>query len=91
MTYQEQPGSAMKRWAVQDARARFSELLERCLSDGPQLVTRRGEDVAVLVNLDEWKRLHGTRSPSVKQWLLTGEVRGKLKIPTRRRRRRRPF
>ena len=35
-----------------DAKARFSELLETCLREGPQLVTRRGADAAVLVT--EW-------------------------------------
>ncbi|HEY7245681.1 MAG TPA: type II toxin-antitoxin system Phd/YefM family antitoxin [Xanthobacteraceae bacterium] len=39
----------MKSWPVQDAKARFSELLETCLREGPQLVTRRGEKAAVLV------------------------------------------
>ena len=31
-----------KTWQVQDAKARFSELLETSLSEGPQIVTRRG-------------------------------------------------
>jgi hypothetical protein len=34
--------SPMRTWPVQDAKARFSELLEICLKEGPQLVTRRG-------------------------------------------------
>ena len=38
----------MKIWPVQDAKARFSEMLETCLREGPQLVTRRGTDAAVL-------------------------------------------
>lgn len=33
----------MQDWPVQDAKARFSELLEACVNEGPQLVTRRGE------------------------------------------------
>jgi hypothetical protein len=32
----------MKRWAVQDAKARFSEMLDACLAEGPQMVTRGG-------------------------------------------------
>jgi prevent-host-death family protein len=39
----------MKAWPVHDAKARFSELLDRCLREGPQLVTRRGEQAAALV------------------------------------------
>ena len=39
----------MKTWPVQDAKARFSELIETCLREGPQLVTRRGLETAVVV------------------------------------------
>ncbi len=45
-----------RRWPVQDAKARFSELLERRLREGPQIVTRRGEETAVLVPLEDWQR-----------------------------------
>ena len=47
----------MKIWPVQAAKARFSELLETCLREGPQLVTRRGAKTAVLVPVDEWERV----------------------------------
>ncbi|HXH93251.1 MAG TPA: type II toxin-antitoxin system Phd/YefM family antitoxin, partial [Thermoanaerobaculia bacterium] len=40
-----------KRWPVQDAKARFSELLDASLTSGPQIVTRRGEEMAVLVRV----------------------------------------
>ncbi len=38
----------MKSWPVQDAKARFSEMLATCLKEGPQVVTKRGADAAVL-------------------------------------------
>ena len=44
-------------WQVQDAKARFSEFLEASLADGPQIVTRRGVETAVLLPIDEWRRL----------------------------------
>ena len=47
----------MHTWPVQDAKARFSEFLDACLADGPQMVTRRGVEAAVLVPVDEWRRL----------------------------------
>jgi prevent-host-death family protein len=47
----------MKRWPVQDAKARFSEMLETCLTDGPQMVNRRGEEAAVLVPAGEWRHI----------------------------------
>ncbi len=43
----------MQTWPVQDAKARFSEFLETCLIDGPQMVTRRGSEAAVLVSAEE--------------------------------------
>jgi len=40
-------------WPVHDAKARFSELLDRCLEDGPQVVSRRGVEAAVLVPIGQ--------------------------------------
>jgi antitoxin Phd len=39
----------MPLWPVQDAKARFSELLDTAQREGPQVVTRRGREAAVLV------------------------------------------
>ncbi|HKG00091.1 MAG TPA: type II toxin-antitoxin system Phd/YefM family antitoxin, partial [Xanthobacteraceae bacterium] len=61
----------MRNWPVQDAKARFSEMLETCLKEGPQLVTRRGAEAAVLVPVEEWERLNRARHPTLKEWLLT--------------------
>ena len=47
----------MQTWAVQDAKSRFSEFLDACLAKGPQVVTRRGTETAVLVPVDVWKKL----------------------------------
>ena len=60
----------MKIWPVQDAKARFSEFLDACIADGPQMVTKRGTEAAVLVPVDEWRRLKATARPSIKQLLL---------------------
>lgn len=80
----------MKIWPVQDAKARFSELLETCLREGPQLVTRRGAEAAVLVPIAEWQRLARSAKPTLKELLLTDTARAELEIPARGRRRRRP-
>lgn len=79
----------MKRWAVQDAKARFSEFLEACLQDGPQVVTRRGATAAVLVRLDEWQRIQAAARPSLKALLLATEGRFDLPRPSRGAARRR--
>lgn len=44
-------------WQIQEAKARFSEMIERVLKDGPQTVTRRGKAVAVVVRAEEYRRL----------------------------------
>jgi antitoxin Phd len=79
----------MKVWPVQDAKARFSEMLEACLKKGPQLVTRRGIDAAVLVPAEQWRRLANDNKPTLKELLLSDVGRGKMNIPPRGTRRRR--
>ncbi|MGI9025390.1 MAG: type II toxin-antitoxin system Phd/YefM family antitoxin [Burkholderiaceae bacterium] len=84
----------MKAWPVQDAKARFSEFLDACLSNGPQMVTRRGAETAVLVPAEEWRRLHVAAKPSLKELLLSGTARTESLIPQRgevRRRRVKPI
>jgi prevent-host-death family protein len=73
----------MRVWPVQDAKARFSELLNACLRDGPQVVTRRGSEAAVLVPLEEWKRLSRHAKPSLKELLLRDEGRFELDLRPR--------
>jgi prevent-host-death family protein len=75
---------------VQDAKARFSELLEASLREGPQVVTKRGVEAAVLVPVEEWRRLQGAARPTLKELLLGEQPRAELAIPSRRRWRRRP-
>jgi len=73
----------MHTWQVHDAKARFSELLEICLAEGPQMVTKRGTEAAVLVSAQEWKRLQSAARPSLKQWLLADTAGGELTIEKR--------
>jgi antitoxin Phd len=62
-------------WQVQEAKARFSEMVERTLKEGPQTVTRRGKAVAVLVSADEYRRLR-TGGKSVKALLASAPLEG---------------
>lgn len=73
----------MKSWQIQDAKARFSELLATCLKEGPQVVTKRGNDAAVLVPMDDWRRLQGSARPTLKALLLAPEPRVEVQIPDR--------
>jgi antitoxin Phd len=79
----------MSTWPVQDAKARFSELLDACLSEGPQVVTRRGTETAVLVTIADWRRLQAAARPSLKQLLLTDSARTDNLVPERGKARRR--
>jgi antitoxin Phd len=81
--------ATMKSWPVQDAKARFSEFLEKCLTEGPQMVTKRGAEAAVLVPAQEWRRLQASARPSLKELLLWPEARTKALVPARERARRR--
>jgi len=62
-------------WQIQQAKARFSEMLERTLKEGPQTVTRHGKAVAVLVPLQEYRRLRG-RAKSFKTLLASAPLDG---------------
>ena len=77
-------------WPVQDAKARFSELLDASLRDGPQVVTRRGVEEAVLVPMNESRRLTQAARPTLKQLLLSPESRFAIAVPQLGKSRRRP-
>ena len=70
-------------WAVQDAKSRFSEFLDTCLSNGPQIVTRRGTETAVLIPIEEWHRLQKAARPTLKELLLSDDARVAQLAPPR--------
>jgi antitoxin Phd len=76
-------------WQVQDAKARFSEFLNATIRKGPQVVTRRGVEAAVLIPIEEWHRLQQVARPGLKALLLGPGPTFKHLIPERRRLKRR--
>jgi prevent-host-death family protein len=56
------PPRPAKRWPLQDAKARFSELVRRVCGEGLQLVTVHGRDEIVVVAADEFRLLRGKRT-----------------------------
>ena len=44
-------------WQIQDAKQRFSEMIRAVEHDGPQIITRHGEEVAVVVDINEYRKL----------------------------------
>jgi antitoxin Phd len=74
----------MSKWSVQDVKARFSQLLATCLAEGPQVITKRGTEAAVLVPIEQWKRLQEAARPSLKDFLLQESPRFELDLPDRK-------
>jgi len=73
----------MNIWPVQEAKARFSEFLNACVADGPQVVSRRGAEAAVLVPITQWRQMQATARPTLKEWLLSDEARTETLVPPR--------
>ena len=49
----------MHTWQLQEAKSRFSEVVDLSLKEGPQLVTRRGEEAVVILAAVDYRRLNG--------------------------------
>ena len=73
------------KWQVQEAKARFSTLVETVLEEGPQIVTKRGVEAVVVVPFDQWRRLEESSKPTLKDLLLAPEARTESLTPPRRR------
>ena len=73
----------MHAWPVQDAKARFSELLETSLALGPQLVTKHGKAAAVLVPIRQWEALQTAGRRPLKQLLLDRSTVIDIVLPAR--------
>ena len=57
-------------WKLQDAKAKFSKVVDDALKSGPQFVTRRGQKAVVVLSADEYEELI-TNKPSLKEFLLS--------------------
>ena len=67
------------RWQVQEAKQRFSELLRRVQVDGPQVVTRHGEEIAVVIDITDYRHLTG-EVLSFKDYLRAGPALDDLEL-----------
>ena len=55
----------MQTWQIQTAKNRLSDLVDRAVTQGPQLITRRGIETAVVLSVDEYRRLRRPESDLV--------------------------
>ena len=62
-------------WAVAEAKARFSEVIDRALADGPQTITRKGKKAVVVVSAEEWQR-KTTRKGNLAEFFAASPLRG---------------
>jgi prevent-host-death family protein len=69
----------MANWQVQDAKTHFSELMERARSEGPQTITRHGAERAVLLSIEDYRKLTAPHS-DFKAHLLGGPKVDELEI-----------
>jgi len=65
----------MRQWQLQDAKARFSEVVKRARSEGPQEITLRGEPAAILVSREEFEKMKG-KKPSLVSFLKASPLKG---------------
>jgi len=61
----------MATWQIQDAKARFSEVIERARTEGPQMITRHGAERAVVLSIEDYRTL-AAHKPDFKAHLLGG-------------------
>ena len=68
----------MAKWAVAEAKAKFSEVIELATKKGPQQITKNGRPVAVVISMEEWKSEYGTSAPkgSLAEFFRNSPLRG---------------
>ena len=69
-------------WQVQEAKSRFSEVLERARSEGPQTITKHGTETAVVMSMEEYRRLAGPKKSFIEH-LLGGPKFDDFELPPR--------
>ena len=62
-------------WQLQEAKSKFSQVVKQALTEGPQIVTRHGEEVVVVLAVDEYRRLT-VPQPTLFDLLLNSPLRG---------------
>lgn len=73
-------------WQLQEAKQKFSELVRRAEREGPQVVTRHGEEVVVVVPAEEWRRMRGRdgeKKMDFKEFLMSAPEGLEMIIPER--------
>jgi len=64
-------GGNMAVWQIQEAKTRFSQMIEEANSNGPQIITKHGSDKAVVLSMADYRALTAHK-PDFKEYLLGG-------------------
>ena len=72
----------MASWQLQEAKARLSEVIATAKEHGPQIITQRGVNTAVIVPFDQWERKNRPQKRTLLEILQSGP-KGDLPIPPR--------
>ena len=68
-------------WTVAEAKAKFSEIIERAMTEGPQTITRNGRTAAMVVGAEEWQQ-KTKRVGNLAEFFAASPLRGSgLKVP----------
>lgn len=71
-------------WTIAEAKAKFSEVVEKAQSNGPQTITRRGRTAVVIVAAEEWER-KTKRTGNLAEFFASSPLRGSgIKITRRK-------
>lgn len=73
----------MASWQLQEAKARFSELVRRAVSEGPQEITVHGEQTAILLSAADYERLSATK-PTLLELLRSAQLDEPLMVERNR-------
>jgi antitoxin Phd len=65
-----------KKWQLQEAKNRFSEVVEEAQIHGPQIVTRHGEDKVVILSIKDFRNLKGDQEESLADFFMNSPLRG---------------
>ena len=68
-------------WQLQEAKAKFSQLVQRAIDEGPQTVTRHGKEAVVVLSAAEYEKLRG-KEPTLLEVIMSGPE-GDLELPER--------
>jgi prevent-host-death family protein len=68
-------------WQVQQAKARFSQLLEEADDNGPQIITKHGNESSVVISIKDYRELTAQKKPDLRDYLLSGPKFDSFHVP----------